>query len=88
MQGCTRPKHFAAIATIVGGIRLRGPKDVTPVLKQWVANLATVIAFAFAGAKDKFVPAERSQPMVGAIRDAGGRQVELKVHPNEWQAAS
>lgn len=26
--------------------------------------------------------------MVGAIRDAGGRQVELKVHPNEWQAAS
>lgn len=57
-------------------------------LKQWVANLATVIAFAFAGAKDKFVPAERSQPMVGAIRDAGGRQVELKVHPNEWQAAS
>ena len=85
--GGHNPEHFAAIAPVVGGIGPGGPKDVTPDLDKWAANLAKVPVFAFAGAKDRVVPAERSERMIAAIRKAGGKEAKLKIYPNERHAA-
>ncbi len=87
MWGGHSPQHFAAIAPIVGGIGPGGPKDVTPDLEAWAANLAKVPLYAFAGAKDKVVPAERSERMVKAIKAAGGTQAKLKIYPDEGHGA-
>ncbi|MHC5058037.1 MAG: carboxylesterase family protein [Planctomycetota bacterium] len=81
------PQHFAAIAPVVGGIGPGGPKDVTLDLDKWAANLAEVPVFAFAGGKDRVVPAERSERMVAAIRKAGGKEAKLKVYPDEGHGA-
>jgi len=80
--GGKSPQHFAAIAPVVGGTGPGGPKDVTPDLDKWAANLAKVPVYAFAGAEDKVVPADRSEQMVEAIRKAGGKQVKIKVYEN------
>lgn len=77
------PDHFAAIAPVVGGIGPGGPKDVTPDLESWAANLAKVPVYAFAGGKDRVVPAERSERMVAAIRKAGGTKVRLRIYEEE-----
>tara|TARA_B100001287_G_scaffold241440_1_gene216361 strand:+ start:126 stop:539 length:414 start_codon:yes stop_codon:yes gene_type:complete len=81
--GGHNPKHFAAIAPVVGGIGRGGPKAVTDELEEWAANLATVPVYAFAGAKDRVVPAERSERMITAIRKAGGKRAKIKVFPEE-----
>ncbi|MDP6445565.1 MAG: prolyl oligopeptidase family serine peptidase [Pirellulaceae bacterium] len=86
--GGHHPEHFAAIAPIVGGIGRNGPKDVTPELEKWAANLAQVPVYAFAGGKDRVVPAERSQRMVAAIRKAGGKRAKIKVYPEQGHGAS
>lgn len=85
--GGHHPEHFAAIAPIVGGIGRGGPKDVTPDLEKWAANLAKVPVFAFAGAQDKVVPAERSKRMVTAIREAGGTRAKIRIYPDEGHGA-
>lgn len=85
--GAHNPEHFAAIAPIAGGIGQRGPKDVTPELTKWATNLAKVPVYAFVGAKDKVVPAERSERMIAAIRKAGGKNARIKVYPNEGHGA-
>lgn len=81
------PQYFAAIAPVVGGIGPGGPKDVTSELEKWAANLAKVPVYAFAGAKDRVVPAERSERMIKAIRNAGGKDAKLKVYPGEGHGA-
>ncbi len=81
------PQHFAAIAPVSGGIGPGGPKDVTPDLDRWAANLAKVPVLAFAGGRDRVVPSERSQRMIGAIQKAGGREARLKIYPNEGHGA-
>ena len=86
--GGTSPQHFAAIAPIVGGIGRGGPKDVTPDIDAWATNLAKVPVWAFAGAKDQVVPAERSERMVAAIEKAGGKQAKILVYPEEGHGAS
>ncbi len=85
--GGKSPKHFAAIAPVVGGIGPGGPKDVTPDLHQWAANLAKVPVYAFAGANDRVVPAERSERMVNAIRKAGGKLAKIKVYQDQGHNA-
>ena len=85
--GAHHPEHFAAIAPVVGGIGPGGPKDVTPDLDQWAAKLATVPVYAFAGARDAVVPAERSERMIAAIRKAGGKRARIKVYPEEGHGA-
>jgi len=85
--GAHHPENFAAIAPIVGGIGRGGPKDVTPDIEQWAANLAKVPVFAFAGAQDRVVPAERSERMVAAIRNAGGTLAKVKIYPEEGHGA-
>ena len=85
--GAHSPEHFAAIAPVVGGIGHGGPKDVTPDLDNWAANLAKIPVYAFAGGKDRVVPAERSERMIAAIRKAGGKKAKLKVYPNEGHRA-
>ena len=75
------PERFAAIAPVVGGIGPDGPKDVTPDLKKWAQNLAKVPVYAFAGGKDRVVPAERSERMVAEIRKAGGKLAKIKIYP-------
>lgn len=81
------PQHFAAIAPIVGGIGRGGPKDVTPDVDKWAANLAKVPLWAFAGAQDTVVPAERSERMVAAIKRAGGTKARILVYPDEGHGA-
>ena len=88
MWGGHSPQHFAAIAPIVGGIGRGGPKDVTPDLKKWAVNLAKVPVYAFAGAEDKVVPAERSERIVAAIREAGGESANIQVYPEEGHGAA
>ena len=85
--GGHHPEHFAAIAPVVGGIGRGGPKAVTRDLDKWAANLAKVPVYAFAGAKDRVVPAERSERMVAAIKKAGGKQARIKVYPEEGHNA-
>jgi predicted peptidase len=85
--GGNSPQHFAAIAPVVGGIGPGGPKDVTPDLDQWAENLAKVPVYAFAGANDRVVPAERSERMVSAIRKAGGKLAKIKVYKDQGHNA-
>ena len=87
MWGGNTPNHFAAIAPIVGGIGPNGPKDVTKDLDKWAKNLSKVPVYAYAGAKDRVVPAERSERMISAIRKAGGQLSKIKVFPNEGHGA-
>ena len=87
MWGGHNPENFAAIAPVVGGIGPGGPKDVTTDLDQWAANLAKVPVYAFAGGKDRVVPAERSEQMIAAIRKAGGKNAQIKVLPDEGHRA-
>jgi predicted peptidase len=87
MWGGNNPEHFAGIVPIVGGIGYGGPKDVSKDLDAWAANLAKVPVFAFVGALDKVVPAERSERMVAAILKAGGKQVRFRNYPNEGHNA-
>ena len=83
MWGASNPEHFAAIAPVSGGTGRGGPKDVTPKLQEWAKSLAQIPVYAFAGAKDKVVPAERSQTLVAAIKKAGGEKVKLRVYPDQ-----
>ena len=85
--GGHNPEHFAAIAPVSGGIGPGGPKDVTPDVDKWAANLAKVPVFAFAGDKDRVVPPERSQRMIAAIKKAGGKEAKIRIHPNEGHGA-
>ncbi len=85
--GGHNPEHFAAIAPVSGGIGPGGPKDVTPDVDKWAANLAKVPVFAFAGGKDRVVPAERSERMIAAIKKAGGKEAKIRIHPNEGHGA-
>jgi hypothetical protein len=71
------PDHFAAIAPVVGGIGRDGPKDVTDKLNQQAANLACVPGYAFAGAKDKAVPAERFEHMKGSLKTLAVKTGEI-----------
>lgn len=81
------PEHFAAVAPISGGTGRGGPKDVTKEIDRWAKNLAKVPVYAFVGAKDKVVPAERSESLVAAIVKAGGKQAKLKVYPDQGHNA-
>ena len=64
------PQRFAAIAPICGGGQPSTASQLTH-LPIWV----------FHGALDKAVPLDRSEQMVKAIRDAGGK-VEFTVYPD------
>jgi predicted esterase len=72
---------------VVGGIGRGGPKAVTDDLAEWAGNLAGVPVYAFAGARDRVVPAERSERMIAAIRKAGGKKAKIKVYPEEGHGA-
>lgn len=82
------PQHFAAIAPMVGGIGRGGPRDVSPDIEKWAANVAKVPVWAFAGAQDKVVPADRSERMIAAIKKAGGTKARILVYPDEGHGAS
>jgi len=81
--GGSNPEHFAAVAPISGGIGKGGPKDISDNIDAWAANLVNVPVYAYAGALDKTVPADRSERMVAAIKEAGGTKVNLFVHPEK-----
>lgn len=79
--GGHNPERFAAIAPVVGGIGPGGPKDISPQISKWANNLANVPVYAFAGGKDRVVPADRSERMISEIRKAGGRRAKIKIYP-------
>ena len=81
------PQQFAAVAPVVGGLGKGGPKDVTPNLDEWAASLATIPVWAFHGADDKVVPAERSERMIKLIKENGGQQARLTIYPGEGHGA-
>lgn len=81
------PESFAAVAPVVGGLGFGGPKDVFPDLDRWAKNLKNVPVWAFHGATDRVVPAERSERMVKLIREEGGRKAKLTVYPDEGHGA-
>ena len=82
------PDQFAAVAPVVGGLGQGGPKDITPDLDRWAENLAKIPVWAFHGAKDNVVPADRSERMVKLIRDKGGERARLTIYPDEGHGAS
>lgn len=82
------PHQFAAAAPVVGGLGKGGPKDITPDLDRWAENLTTLPVWAFHGANDKVVPADRSERMIKLIRDKGGKLARLTVFPDEGHGAS
>ena len=51
-MGWIPPRHFAAIAPMVGGIGPLGPKDVTKDLDLWGAKLGQAPMRAYYGRKD------------------------------------
>ena len=75
------PERLAAVAPVVGGIGPGGPKDVSPDVKEWAKNLAKVPVYAFAGGKDRVVPAERSERMISQILKAAGKDAKIKIYP-------
>jgi len=81
------PQHFAAVAPVVGGLGFGGPKDVFPELERWAKNLTSVPVWAFHGATDRVVPAERSERMVKLIREMGGKKAKLTIYPDEGHGA-
>jgi predicted peptidase len=81
------PEHFAAVAPVSGGTGRGGPKDISPRINEWAKNLTKVPVYAFAGAKDRVVPPDRSESLVAAIEKAGGEQVKIKVYPDEGHNA-
>ena len=81
------PRHFAAVAPVVGGLGRGGPKDVSPDLEQWAKALVPIPVWAFHGAQDRVVPADRSEKMVGLIREQGGTLAKLTIYPDEGHGA-
>jgi len=76
--GTRHPERFAAIAPICGG------GDTIPVLlanPQKRAALQSLGVWAFHGAKDSVVPLAESERMVGALKRAGVKEVQLTVYP-------
>ena len=76
--GLTHPERFAAIAPICGGgdpivLLLADPKKV--------AATKSLGVWAFHGGKDPVVPPAESERMVGALKKAGCKEVELTVYP-------
>jgi predicted peptidase len=67
----SRPERFAAIVPICGGGR---PADA-----EKIKGLPTRI---FQGAKDPAVRLETAERMLKALKDAGAKDVELKVYPD------
>ncbi|MCH8045985.1 MAG: prolyl oligopeptidase family serine peptidase [Planctomycetes bacterium] len=82
MWAASNPKHFAAVAPLCGGLGQGGPKDITPDFDRWAKSLSTVPLWAFHGGKDRVVPADRSERMVKAMKDHGGKNVKLTVYPD------
>ncbi len=81
------PRHFAAIAPVVGGLGYGGPEDVYDDLDRWAKNLVEVPTWAFHGRTDPVVPAERSERMVGLIKSHGGKKAKLTIYPEEGHGA-
>ena len=88
MWSAESPKAFAAVAPIVGGLGPGGPKDVSPDLNQWAENLKDTPIWAFHGALDKVVPAERSERMIKLLKEAGSSKAKLTIFPEEGHGAS
>lgn len=63
------PDRFAAIAPICGGGE-----------KYWARRFSHLPTWAFHGAKDQGVPLERSQEMIDAMKEKGGKP-KLTIYP-------
>lgn len=79
--GASNPEHFAAIVPVAGGLGEGGPKDITPDLDRWAKALSTVPVWAWHGADDAVVPADRSERMIGLVRERGGSEAKLTILP-------
>ncbi|HEY2951861.1 MAG TPA: prolyl oligopeptidase family serine peptidase [Verrucomicrobiae bacterium] len=76
--GLEYPERFAAIAPICGG------GDTIPVLltnRKKSQALKTLGVWAFHGAKDPTVKLEESERMIGALKKAGVKDLQLTVYP-------
>lgn len=76
--GTKYPERFAAIAPICGG-----GETINVLLssRSKSAALKSLGVWAFHGAKDPVVKVEESQRMVGALKAAGAKDVDLTVYP-------
>ncbi len=85
--GCRNPERFAALAPICGG----GERiDILLAARKRKAELQSLGVWAFHGGKDATVPPEESEKMVGALKKAGVKDVQLTVYPeaghDSWSA--
>ncbi len=74
------PEHFAAVTPISGGLKDK--------MKQYIPNgvditkgLANTPVWAFAGGKDKVVPAELSLNLIEDIQKEGNDNAKFKLYP-------
>jgi predicted peptidase len=65
----TYPNRFAAIAPICGDVEM-----------LWICEIKDIPTWVFHGAKDETVPIERSQELVGALKECGGNP-KFTVYP-------
>jgi len=65
------PDKFAAAAPICGGGKMLSAKAITDI-PIWV----------FHGAKDPVVPPAESEKMVQAVKNAGGKKIQLTIYPD------
>lgn len=80
--GAASPEYFAAIAPLAGGLGLGGPKAISPDLAQWLDSLVEIPVWAFHGAMDSVVPADRSERMVEGLEKRGAQEVRLTIYPD------
>lgn len=73
------PQRFAAVVPVCGGGRIA---DVLLATERNRDALCSLGVWAFHGAKDRVVPPEESERMVGALQAAGVTDVRLTVYPD------
>lgn len=86
--GCRYPERFAALAPICGG----GERiDILIASRRKKAELQSLGVWAFHGEKDTTVPPEESWKMVGALKNAGVKDIQLTIYPeaahDSWSAS-
>lgn len=74
--------EFAAIAPVSGGIGGKWKAHISSDLATITSALDKLPVYAYAGLKDKVVPAQLSETMINTITQLGNKNAHIKLYPN------